>query len=420
MKKLFFTTLVLSFFLFHSCEKDFTKVEVTYTKATAIYGDLEDLRSQQLVSEARDIVNPGKIFVGENMILVGEEGEGIHWIDNTDPANPSHKLFINIPLNREFYVKGNTLYAESHYDMLKLDISSAEQVAIVSRVENAFSEDIVNDKGETLIGFHFEEVTEKVDENSEINQSIWGNHNVIYFDYINRLIPASAVPASFSGNSSQNIGTVNRIAYADEHVYVLGHSTVYSFADNGNLDFLGSNLVGSQMETIYPHDDHLFIGTRNSMMIMSAQNPAQLTHAGTFWHATSCDPVFPVGDVAYVTLRTGDFSNCPGDVNALVVLDIQRMDNPFELQEIEMESPFGMTKSGERLYVGEGANGLKVFDASNPRALELEFWEENIEAYDIIPHPNRSDMLLIASPNGLGQYEIEGGSTLGLISRLDY
>jgi len=56
------------------------------------------------------------------------------------------------------------------------------------------------------------------------------------------------------------------------------------------------------------------------------------------------------------------FYHCPGDENALLVLDISQT-WPEQIQEIEMESPFGMTIVNNKLYVGEGKNGLKVFNA---------------------------------------------------------
>ena len=420
MKKLLFLPFACALFFLSSCTKDFAKVEVTYNKATAIYGDLDELRSMPLVGTTKEIKNPGKIFVGENVILVGEEEEGIHWIDNTNPESPDTKFFLNIPGNREFYVEGNSLYAESYYDMLKIDISNANQPQLLARIENAFAEDIVNDKGETLIGFHFETITEQLEEDSPIARQIWGPQEFYYFDYINNLIPPSAVPASFAGNSNNGIGTVNRIAYNDEHVYVLGNSNLYTFSDKGNFEFLASNVMGWQMETIYPHGEQVFIGTRNSMMIIDVTDPAAPLHRSSFWHATSCDPVFPVDDVAYVTLRTGDFSNCPGDINAIVVLDITNLNNPVEVQEVEMESPYGMAKFGGKLYVGEGANGLKIFDASNPQSLVLETWDKSIQAYDVIQHPTRTDRVLIAGPEGLGQYEIDGSDNLGLLSWLSY
>ena len=92
--------LLLSFVLIQSCTKDIGTVETTYTKAIAIYGDLEEVRNTPLVSTAKEIENPGKIFVSNDFILVGEEGEGIHVIDNSDPINPVAVQFINIPGNR--------------------------------------------------------------------------------------------------------------------------------------------------------------------------------------------------------------------------------------------------------------------------------------------------------------------------------
>ena len=163
MKKLLLLLLPLSILFFHSCTKDFGHVEVTYTKATAVYGDLEVIRDTPLLENARLISNAGKVFVAENMLLIGEEEKGIHIVDNADPKNPTNLSFINIPGNREFYVKGNILYAESLYDMIKVDISNQNQPKLVSRVKDAFanSDDFKDANNNTLIKFEFEEVTEK-------------------------------------------------------------------------------------------------------------------------------------------------------------------------------------------------------------------------------------------------------------------
>ncbi len=419
MKKLILFFLP-TLFVFHSCSKDFGSVEVTYTKATAIYGDLDEIRQLPLIATAKEVVNPGKIFVGENLLLIGEEKEGIHVIDNIDPANPKVKYFINIPGNREFYVHGHSIYAESYYDMLKIDISNINQPFLETRIENAFAQDFKNVEGKALIGFDFEVVTEKMDEDNDIYQQIWGAQEFYYFDYANQLIPPSAVPSSFAGNSSQGIGSVNRIAYHKENVYVISKTVLSSFSDEDNFSLLASNQIGWEMETIFPYKGRLFIGTRNSMEIFDISNPAQPIQVSSFWHATSCDPVYPFGEVAYVTLRTGDFSNCPGDENALIVLDVKNLSNPLAIQEIEMESPYGLTLTGNKLYVGEGANGLKIFDATDNRQLSLENWDKSIEAYDVIHHPTRNDLLLIAGPQGLGQYKIEGATDLSLMSWMTF
>jgi len=368
---------------------------------------------------ARPIVNAGKIFVAENLLLIGEEGDGIHIVDNTDPKNPINLSFMNIPGNREFYVEGNDLYAESHYDLLKIDISDKSQPSIVSRAADAFatSSNFQNDKGEALIKFEFEEITEEVSEDSEIYQQLWGHQEIYYYDFASQLIPPSQVPVSFAGNSSASIGSVNRIAVADNHVYVVSRDYITPFEDNGNLTAFDRVASFAGMETIYPSDGRLYIGTQQSMEIFDISNPAQPQWVNSFWHATSCDPVLPHEDVAFVTLRTGDVGNCPGDENALLVLDVAN-NSINQLQEIEMESPFGMTIVGTKLYVGEGSNGLKIFNIEDKRNITLETWEPNIEAYDIIYHPTNPNLILIAGPVGISQYEIEGDATYTLLSTM--
>ena len=73
-----------------------------------------------------------------------------------------------------------------------------------------------------------------------------------------------------------------------------------------------------------------------------------------------------------------------------------------------MTSPFGLSLIGDLLYVGEGDNGLRVFDASNRSALSEISYNRDISAFDIIAHPTRPDVVLLASEQGLAQYDVEG------------
>lgn len=420
MKKINYSLGVTFLFFIISCTDDIGSVDITYTKANAIYGDLNTIRQTPLISQASEIENPGKIFISNNTLLIGEENEGVHIFDNTDPENPQNKLFINIPGNKEFYVQDEFLYAESYYDMVKVDISSITQPALVSRVENAFSSTLFNNQGEALIGFNFEEVTESLGQNDYYYDKIMPNE-VNYFTFDERLIPESAVPASFAGNGNDGIGSVNRIAYSNEHVYVISRTFLTAFSDVGNLELLSSEQIGWQMETIYPYDDKLFIGTQGSMEIIDISTPGLPQPIGTFRHANGCDPVYPIDNVAYVTVRAGDETEtaCPGTENTLFALDIQQIDSPVAVQQITMESPFGMTMIGDKLYVGEGSNGLKIFDASNRLNLQLESWDSTIQAYDVIAHPIRPDILLITGPDGLNQYSIQA-DTHHLLSNLSF
>jgi len=423
MKKIIFLALAGCFFFFQACESDLGSVSATYVEATAIYGDLDAIYNTELNAPAEAIGNPGKIYIAEEFILIGEEEKGIHVIDNTDSSNPQNVSFINVPGNREYFVNGNFLYAESYYDVVKIDISDPRNAVLEERANFVVPLEYKNEAGESLLGFSFNEVTKELDPKSNFYQDVI-NNQYVYYDYAQQVIPASAVPSSFAGNSAASSGTVNRITYAKDHVYILGSSTLNIIRDTPGsfekVDAPNSLFWGNDKETIFPHGDNLFVGSRTSMDIYDisdAENPEQVYK---FDHATSCDPVLPCEDVAYVTLRTADFSPCPGNINALIVIDIENLNAPSQIDEIEMKSPFGMTVSNDKLYVGEGENGLKIFDVSNKQSPQLLHWEENVQAYDVIPHPTRTDLILVAGPNGLGQYEIDGNETLTLESTIQF
>ncbi len=417
--KRYCNALLLITILLSACNSDIENVTISYTKGTAIYANLDQIRQTDLSASVRPVENAGKIFISNNLLLIGEEGEGIHIFNNSDPQNPVGQSFMSIPGNKEFYVDGNFLFAESYYDMLKIDLTNPAQPQMVTRIENAISYPLYNGIGEVIIGFEFEEVTEKVDKDGDVYNHLWNNSSELYFDYEQNLIPESAVPSSFAGNSSNQIGSVNRIASLDGNLYVISRSNLSVYTVD-NFEQVYHQSVGWNMETVYPFGDRLFIGTNSSVDIYNVSDPSNPHIESSFWHATSCDPVYPVNErTAYATLRTGEFVECPGDVNELVVLDVSVPDFAQQVQGIEMISPYGLTMINETLYVGEGSNGLKVFDASNERNLKLLKWDQTVDAYDVLAHPTLSHILLIAGPDGLSQYQI-GTEEFQLVSRIAF
>lgn len=420
MTRLILSLLVISLFVFSSCEDDFGKKTVSYTKATAIYGDIETLRATPIAGNARVIEDAGKIFVYDDMILVGEEGHGIHVIDNSYPSNPIPVAFLNIPGNREYFVSDGVLYAESVYDMLKIDISNMKQPVILERVENAFLATLYGESGEAIIGFDYENVTEEL----ALDDPIFDYEtydNVYYYDVDQSLIPQSSVPASFAGNSGNAIGSVNRIVEHNGYVYAVSRGKMNVFNAQGGFEQVYSEYVGWNMETVFPMGDRLFVGTSSSVDIFNISNPESPYLQSSYFHMTSCDPVLPINETtAYVTLRTGDFSECPGDENELLVIDISHDEYVEEVQQISMNSPFGMSLIEDRLYVGEGASGVKVFDASDRRNLKLLQFDHSVDAYDVIAHPKYFNILMLAGPDGLLQYQLDGGTDLQLISNIQF
>jgi hypothetical protein len=404
-----------------SCSKNKGTITLTYNKATAIYGDIEAVRSTPLSGTTRAIEDAGKIFVGADVILVGEKNEGIHVINNSNAFSPVPVGFINLPYCEEFYVFNQMIYAVTHYDLVKIDISSLTNPVIVDRVENAFGLPIMNNQNQTLLGFSYNQTTESFELDSE-EARILEESNYLYYDYMNQLIPQANVPSSFAGNDTEVKGTLNKIAVHQNHVYVIGHDRIFTFQDSPtSMNAIGEVMVGRDLETIYPQNNNLFIGTRFSMIVMSISNPTMPAYISEYQHPTSCDPVYPNGNVAYLTLRTGDFSGCSGDENTLTVLDISTVSNPVEIDQITMQSPYGMTLIDNKLFVGEGENGLVIFDATNPSALVQLSSNPSIKAYDIIKHPTLTDVVLTTGNNGLEQYKVDYNTmSFQLMSAINY
>ncbi len=405
MKNLF-TIALLASLIFSSCTKDGGSILLSFNKKTAVYGDIEEIRNTPLLEAAKTISNPGKVYIGEEILLIGEEGSGIHIYDNSNPTNPQNMAYLNVPFCREFFVSENKIFAESQYDMLKIDISNPSAPFIESRVTNAFGATIQDNQGRTVIGFTAEEVTENIKLNSAEHNSIQETHEIL-LDFENSLIPASAVPSSFAGSGSGLSGTINRITEHNNTVYVASATSIHVFSNSGDLQKVNEISTRDFTETLYPKGDHLFAGGRNSMKVFDLSSPENPVEESSFWHTTSCDPVLPhpEEDIAFITIRTGDFSNCPGDVNLLEIVSLENINNPTRIQSIELQSPYGMALVENVLYVGNGTNGLVKFDVSDPANAFIIETDDSIQAYDVIPHPTIPNLILTAGPEGINQYE---------------
>jgi hypothetical protein len=396
--------------LFAGCTKDNATISLTFKKGTAVYADIEEIRNVELVSAPRIIENAGKLFIGENYILIGENGKGIHVLDNTDPSNPVNIMFLQLPFTKEFFVDNDMIYAESQYDFIKIDLSDINNPVMVDRVEYAFAEPIQNADGLVLVGFSYETVTRSFKTDSEEAEELRDSY-YLYCDYNNSVIPASSVPSSFVGSERGVKGTVNKIAVYSNHVYVVSNSKLHTFQDSpSNIMLVGSTDIGWDNETIYSEGNHLFIGTQSSMIVMDVTNPSSPIETSTYNHPNSCDPVLPIGNIAYLTLRTADFTGCSGDENTLEVLDISNINSPEKITSIPMTSPYGMTMINNNLYVGEGTNGMAIFDAVDPANPILINSNTSIVAYDVIEHPSIPNRILTTSDFGLSQYEVNAAT----------
>ncbi|BDD00645.1 hypothetical protein PEPS_29250 (plasmid) [Persicobacter psychrovividus] len=219
-------------------------------------------------------------------------------------------------------------------------------------------------------------------------------------------------------DSNQSInGSMAQYGQNSNHLFVLlphqRRIASYRFGADGLLT-KGPLAYGRDMETLFPTEDYLFVGTMEGVSIYDLKNElSNFEEIGQFRHIRSCDPVVVQGNYAYSTLRSGTV--CGSTVNRLDVIDISDITNPQGVGAVQMSDPHGLGVDGNLLFVCEGAKGLKVFSLENPIEPILIKHFQNIHAYDLIP---ANKILIAIGDNGILQYDYTDPENIQQISQL--
>jgi hypothetical protein len=222
---------------------------------------------------------------------------------------------------------------------------------------------------------------------------------ILFYSHCNKESHNAANQTSGAG------GSTARFTIAGNYLYVVDHTSLKSFLiTNPNEPVYKSKTdIGINIETIFPYQDKLFIGSSSSMYIFSLTDPAKPRQVGfaSYQVRMSCDPVVVKDQAAYATLRAD--GPCGWSQSALVVYDISSVSAPVLKATIPVTSPYGLGISGSALYVCEGSNGLSVFDVSNPYAPDKVSAISDKTFYDVIPYDN---ILICQVSDGFALYDI--------------
>jgi hypothetical protein len=401
--------------------------EYTYTVNSPIYMSHEEFNNRVIASEPRALETPGKLHFKDNMIYIVEQYKGIHVINNSDPASPQFVSFIEMPGVVDIASKGYTMYADSYTDLVALDISDPNQVREVGREPNVFSQNTgfwsslpptendypigqIDPTQGVIIGWKVETITEEY----EVDNRGWGCYNCEYLSTTNDMAVGSGASPTASSPSGVS-GSMARFAVSENALYVLDIWTLKALdITNATDPVMGETFqTNLQVETLFPMDDKLFVGTTTGMMIYDISNAMSPSFITTFTHANSCDPVVVEGNTAYVTLRSGN--SCQGFENQLDVIDVTDFENPTLIQTYPMTNPHGLGIDNGTLFICDGDDGLKVYDASNPNAIDQNQLShfQDINTYDVIPLGN---VLLMIGADGFYQYDYTDVQDIKLLS----
>ena len=410
MKTLRLLLLLLPFLTFSSCKDELTET-VTYKTQVPVYLSVSSIRAQSIkVAEPQPISKPGKIYIYGDYLFVNEQNKGIHIIDNSNPALPKFVNFINIPGNVDMAVNDNILYADHYIDLLAIDISNPKNVKVVKTVENVFESMMVNkDKG-IILSYKDTVITTPVKS---------GGYPYIVVDDMRFF---SALSSDFRSNSSGNYGTggsMARFTLMNDNLYTVDNASLklFNVAIAAVPSYVKTIDIGWGLETIFPYKDKLFIGSRTGMHIYDASNPSNPVKLSTYNHITSCDPVVANDKFAYVTLRSG--SSCRNAINVLDILNIEDPSKPKLVSSFPMLNPHGLALFNSKLFICEGASGLKSFQVnenSNPVNIsQLEFLK-GFDAQDVIVGPKS---LIVTGGLGIQQFDYSNPAVLTKLSQIN-
>lgn len=97
------------------------------------------------------------------------------------------------------------------------------------------------------------------------------------------------------------------------------------------------------------------------------------------------------------------------------VLNINDISNPVLVKSYPLTNPHGLSKDKNVLFVCDGADGLKIFDASDDANIILIKQITGLETYDVIANNNKA---IVIAKDGLYQYNYTDINNIELLSKI--
>lgn len=402
------------FFSLNSCLKDTCKNVYTYQRFDPVYVKPEFLRQKIAASVSKELVTTGKIYVYGDYLLINEPDLGIHVVDNKIPSSPKFISFLKIPGNSDLAVRNGLLYADSYIDLVILDLKNPLDVKEVYRVESAFPSYGKDEKLGLLVAYKATGVTETFP-CSENSGNTFFEGNVIWTRDNNSLTSGLKTPSGTVGIG----GSTARFTMNQGLLYTVSTSNLSAFKleDNGVTKQVSTQNVGWNIETIYPFEGLLLIGSQNGMYIYGMDNPEKPRLLSTFEHWRACDPVVSDGKTAFVTLRGG--TECEGFLNQLDVINISDVRNPKLIKSYPLYHPIGLSINKGLLFICEDDRGIKLYDTKDLNALDknLIYQDKSFSAVDIIVL-EEDKIAIITGEEGIWQFSYKNPAKWELLSNI--
>lgn len=221
--------------------------------------------------------------------------------------------------------------------------------------------------------------------------------------------------ATTASTQTGKSGSITRFTIAKNYLYVVTNHylSVYSLSDPAKPEKVHTSDLNYDIETIYPYNNYLFLGTRTGLYIYSIDTASAPSLIGQAKHARSCDPVVVNDSVAFVTLKSS--SGCGPALAGLYIHDITDINNPVLKNTIPLPDPTGLGIQDSVLYVCCGSQGMKVFNIKDPYSPILISTQTDGNYLDVIPY---NGILICNDTEGIILYDISEPGKPVLIKKI--
>jgi len=409
MKKLIYFLCTVAFCILFSCNDGNSTKIITYEINEPILMNATDFRKSIKVSTIPEqIKEQGKICYYEGYLYISEPEKGIHIIDNRNPSDPKNIGYIELTGNIDLAIRNNMLYADAFIDLVWFDVTNPAKPELKGRLEEVFTHALpVMDNN---LGYDY-------------NMCYTENKNkdiVIGWKVVKRTEKVTICNDCYYEDATSNKGngangSMSRFGIYKDNLYVVLNNYMSIFNLSGdNPTEVGEKIpVGWDVETIFSYKENLFLGTPRGMLIYSVENPLKPEYQSSLQHVYGCDPVVVENDLAYVTVRSGNF--CGQNSNELFIVDVSDVKHPKQIVSYSMTNPKGLGIDNGTLFLCD--DGLKIFKSDDPQKLmsnQLQH-HKGMDGFDVIPSNN---VLMMIADDGLYQYDYSDLKNIKQLSKL--
>lgn len=115
-----------------------------------------DVSLEVALQAPQQMGKPGQIYTIGDLLLVVENLEGIHLIDNSNPETPEKLGFLKIKGCHQVSIKDGVLYTNQYTSMVAIDISDQDNIHVISRDNDVLVSSIFTAQVPPETGYYFE------------------------------------------------------------------------------------------------------------------------------------------------------------------------------------------------------------------------------------------------------------------------